>query len=83
MSHRTRPTTSTNRSRLHSSSFDRKKTPSIHTTSSRRKREQQIENFKNAMNDLLNHFSHRNLDAIIRVIRFTLEKNQKTNYFLH
>lgn len=37
------------------------------------------------MNDLLNHFSQRNLEAITRVIRITLEKIRKritstTNY---
>ncbi len=81
----TRPTTTTNRIRLVSSSIGRKISGSIQTTSSNRKRELQIENFQNAIHDLLNHFSHRNLDAIIRVIRITLEKLRKritssTNY---
>ena len=80
----TRPTT-TNRTRLISSSIGRKKSASIQTTSSNRKRELQIENFQNAIKDLLNHFSHRNLEAIIRVIRISLEKLRKrilssTNY---
>lgn len=77
--HRTRPTTTaTNtRTRLNSSSIGRKKSGSIRTSSSRRKREQQMENFQNAMNDLLNHFSQRNLEAITRVIRNTLEKIRK------
>ncbi len=74
----------TNRARLISSSIERKISASIRTTSSRRKREQ-IENFQNAIHDVLNHFSHRNLDVIIRVIRSTLEKLRKritssTNY---
>ena len=72
----TRPTT-TNRARIISSSIGRKISASIGTTSSRRKRELQIENFQIAINDLLHHFSHRNLDAIIRVIRTTLEKLRK------
>ena len=72
----TRPTT-TNRTRIISSSIERKISASIQTTSSNRKREQQIENYQMAINDLLHHFSHRNLDAIIRVIRMTLEKLRK------
>jgi hypothetical protein len=47
------------------------------TASSQRKREQQQENLQNAITELLNHFSHRNLDAIVRVIRITLEKLRK------
>ena len=47
------------------------------TSSSQRKREQQQENLQNAITELLNHFSHRNLDAIVRVIRITLEKLRK------
>jgi paraquat-inducible protein B len=44
---------------------------------SRRKREQQNENLQVAITELLNHFSHRNLDAIVRVIKMTLEKLRK------
>lgn len=44
---------------------------------SRRKREQQNEAMQAAITELLNHFSHRNLDAIVRVIRMTLEKLRK------
>ena len=47
------------------------------TNTSRRKREQQNENLQIAITELLNHFSHRNLDAIVRVIRMTLEKLRK------
>lgn len=50
---------------------------SVLTVSSRRKRDQQNENLEIAITELLNHFSHRNLDAIIRVIRITLEKLRK------
>ncbi|UJR23298.1 hypothetical protein I4U23_026313 [Adineta vaga] len=60
-----------------SSSSGQKKSAVILRASSQRKREQQIENLPNAIADLLNHFSHRNLDAIIRVIRITLEKIKK------
>lgn len=47
------------------------------TTTSRRKREQQTENLQIAITELLNHFSHRNLDAIVRVTKMTLEKLRK------
>ncbi len=73
----TRPTT-TNRTRYASLSVERKKSSSILTVvSSRRKREIQNENLQNAITELLNYFSHRNLDAIVRVIRLTLEKLRK------
>ncbi|CAF3729197.1 unnamed protein product [Adineta steineri] len=68
-----------------SSQNGRKKSSDILRASSHRKRELQIENLPNAIIELLTHFSHRNLDAIIRVIRVTLEKLKKriistTNY---
>jgi hypothetical protein len=66
-----------NRTRPVSSLLGRKKSSSILTISTRRKREQQNENLQNAIAELLNHFSHRNLDAIVRVIRITLEKLRK------
>ncbi|CAF5177685.1 unnamed protein product, partial [Rotaria magnacalcarata] len=47
------------------------------TTVSRRKREQQNESLQAAITELINHFSHRNLDAIVRVIKMTLEKLRK------
>ena len=47
------------------------------TNTTRRKREQQNESLQLAITELLNHFSHRNLDAIVRVIRMTLEKLRK------
>jgi dynein heavy chain len=59
------------------SSSGRKKSSTIIRASSQRKREQQIENLQNAVTELLNYFSHRNLDAIIRVIRVTLETLKK------
>jgi len=66
-----------NRTRPVSSLLGRQKSSSILTISTRRKREQQNENLQNAIAELLNHFSHRNLDAIVRVIRITLEKLKK------
>ena len=42
------------------------------TNASRRKREQQNENLQIAITELLNHFSHRNLDALARAIKMTL-----------
>ena len=68
---RTRPTSSG------ISSSERKKSSTILTTSSRRKRDQQIENLRMATVELRNHFNHRNLDAIVRVIRAALEKLRK------
>lgn len=47
------------------------------TTTSKKKREQQSENLQIAITELLNHFSHRNLDAIVKVIKLTLEKLRK------
>jgi dynein heavy chain len=69
-----RPST-TNRARQASSGRNRSST--ILTVPSRRKREQQNENLQIAITELLNHFSHRNLDAIVRVIKMTLEKLRK------
>jgi len=43
-------------------------------TTPRHKRDLQNENLQLAITELLNHFSHRNLDAIVRVIKMTLEK---------
>ncbi len=63
-----RPSTS-NRARTRSSA--------LLAVPSRRKREQQNETFQIAITELLNHFSHRNLDAIVRVIKMTLEKLRK------
>ena len=59
------------------SSLNRNKSALKLTSTSRRKREQQNENLQIAITELLNHFSHRNLDAIVRVIRMTLEKLRK------
>ncbi|CAF0729412.1 unnamed protein product, partial [Didymodactylos carnosus] len=42
----------------------------------RRKREQS-EQLQTAIMELINHFSHRNLDAIVRVVKSTLEKLRK------
>ena len=44
------------------------------TTARNRKREQQTEVFQAAVAELINYFSHRNVDAIVRVIKVTLEK---------
>ena len=41
------------------------------------KRRQQRENMKEAAEELLAHFSHRNLDALIKVTRNTLEGMRK------
>jgi hypothetical protein len=70
----TRPNTS---NRLRQASAGRKKSLTTLTLSSSRKRIQQKENLQNAITELLNYFSHRNLDAIVRVIRITLEKLRK------
>ena len=59
------------------SSLGRKKSSTILTSSSRRKREQKKENLQIAVEDLRSYFSHRNLDAIVRVLRITLEKLRK------
>jgi paraquat-inducible protein B len=59
------------------SSTGRNKSSMMLTATSRRKREQQNENLQVAITELLNHFSHRNLDAIVRVIKMTLEKLRK------
>ena len=59
------------------SSTVKTRTTTMLTTKSRRKREQQSENLQIAITELLNHFSHRNLDAIVRVIKLTLEKLRK------
>jgi hypothetical protein len=58
-------------------STGRNKSAALLTSKSRRKREQQNENLQIAITELLNHFSHRNLDAIVRVIKMTLEKLRK------
>ena len=42
----------------------------------KRKREQR-ENIEQAANDLLNHFNHRNLEALQKVTRNTLESLRK------
>jgi len=69
----------TNRTRQASaiSSTIRNKSANMLTATTRRKREQQNESLQVAIMELLNHFSHRNLDAIVRVIRMTLEKLRK------
>lgn len=75
-----RPSGTTNRTRQASSAVStmgRNKSSTILTATSRRKREQQNENLHIAITELLNHFSHRNLDAIVRVIKMTLEKLRK------
>jgi dynein heavy chain, axonemal len=59
------------------SSTSRKKSSTLLTSSSRRKREQKKENLQNAVEELRSYFSHRNLDAIVRVIRMTLEKTNQ------
>ncbi len=72
--------TTTNRTRQASSailSTGRNKSSVLLTATSRRKRDQQNENLQVAITELLNHFSHRNLDAIVRVIKMTLEKLRK------
>ncbi|CAF0880138.1 unnamed protein product [Rotaria sordida] len=74
------PSSTTNRTRQISSgksSKGRAKSSIMLGTTSRRKREQQSENLQVAITELINHFSHRNLDAIIRVIKMTLEKLRK------
>jgi len=58
-------------------SVPRPRSTTVLTNTTRRKREQQNENMQLAITELLNHFSHRNLDAIIRVIKMTLEKLRK------
>ena len=75
-----RKSAASNRIRLTSGvgpSSAKTRAPAILTTTSRRKREQQSENLQIAITELLNHFSHRNLDAIVRVIKMTLEKLRK------
>ncbi|CAF4139157.1 unnamed protein product, partial [Rotaria magnacalcarata] len=70
----------TNRTRHISSGKSSKariKSSAALTTVSRRKREQQNESLQAAITELINHFSHRNLDAIVRVIKMTLEKLRK------
>ncbi|CAF0837526.1 unnamed protein product [Adineta steineri] len=56
------------------SSVGRNRSETLLTATTRRKRDQQNENLQLAIAELLNHFSHRNLDAIIRVIKISLEK---------
>ncbi|CAF1008159.1 unnamed protein product [Rotaria sordida] len=75
----TRPTT-TNRLRQTSAtrtSTGRKKSSNLLTTSLRHRRKQKKEYLQNAITELLHYFSHQNLDAIIKVIRITLEKIRK------
>ncbi|CAF3405686.1 unnamed protein product [Rotaria sp. Silwood1] len=75
----TRPTT-TNRLRQTASMRSltgRKKSSTLLATSLRHRREQKKEYLQNAVTELLHHFSHQNLDAIIKVIKITLEKIRK------
>ena len=52
----------------------RKKSSTVLTASSRKKRGQKSENLRRAITELFNYFYQRNVDAIIRVIRTALEK---------
>ncbi|CAF4402891.1 unnamed protein product [Rotaria socialis] len=75
-----RPTTTTNRLRQDSSGISasaRKKSSTLLTTSIRHKRQQKKEFLRNAITELLHYFNHKNLDAIIKVIRITLERIRK------
>ena len=66
-----------NRSRLTSAritSAGRNRSATVLSASTRRKRDQQNEMMQTAITDLISHFSHRNLEAIVRVIKATLEK---------
>lgn len=56
------------------STFDRKKSATILTISSRRRRELKKESLQNAVKEFLQHFSERTLDAIVGLIRTSLEK---------
>lgn len=55
----------------------RKKSSALLTTSLRHKQQQKKEYLNNAISDLLHYFNNRNLNAIIKVIRITLEKLRK------
>lgn len=60
------------------SSQNRKKSSiALTLSSSQRKREIQKENLLLAVKDLLNHFNQKNIDAIVRLIRLSLEKIRK------
>ncbi|CAF1610032.1 unnamed protein product, partial [Adineta ricciae] len=66
-----------NRSRLTSAgitSAGRNRSATVLSASTRRKRDQQNEMMQAAITELISHFSHRNLEAIVRVIKMTLEK---------
>jgi hypothetical protein len=56
------------------SSVEKNRSTTALKTTPRHKRDLQNENLQLAITELLNHFSHRNLDAIVRVIKMTLEK---------
>lgn len=63
----TRPMTTVTTARLRS----------LLTNSTHQKREQQTDSLRQAIIELINYFNHRNIDAIIRVIRVTFEKLKK------
>lgn len=69
-----RALTATSQTRPASSSKTRPSTVVSTTTARNRKREQHTEVFQAAVTELINYFSHRNVDAIVRVIKVTLEK---------
>lgn len=55
-------------------SIDRKKSATTLTVSSRRKREIKKETLQNAIKEFIQHFSERTLDAIVGLIKSSLEK---------
>lgn len=63
----TRPMTTVTTARLRS----------LLTNSTHQKRETQTDSLRQALIELINYFNHRNIDAIIRVIRVTFEKLKK------